>query len=169
MDIKPLDLTVKNLLETAFYKIPRFQRPYSWDRENVEDFWNDAIASEDPDYFIGSFVLYRAKAPVDLLYVVDGQQRLTTITFLLAATRDALHDLGLSSLAAGVQKLIEREDIDNEMTFVLESETPYPYLQEKIQKYGVEDYIGSLGPEQQALEAAYVFFARADSKGIRIS
>jgi uncharacterized protein with ParB-like and HNH nuclease domain len=61
MDIKPTDLSVKNLLEKAFYKIPRFQRPYSWDRENVEDFWNDAITSDDPNYFIGSFVLYRAK------------------------------------------------------------------------------------------------------------
>ena len=66
MDIKPLDQTAKNLLETAFYKIPRFQRPYSWDRENVEDFWNDAVVADDPDYFIGSFVLYRSKGDGDL-------------------------------------------------------------------------------------------------------
>ena len=98
LEIKPLDLTVKNLLETGFYKIPRFQRPYSWDRENVEDFWEDAIHADDPDYFIGSFVLYRAKDDPDLLFVVDGQQRLTTITLLLAAIRDALHDLGSTQL-----------------------------------------------------------------------
>jgi len=167
MDIKPLDLTVKNLLETAFYKIPRFQRPYSWDRENVEDFWNDAITSDDPDYFIGSFVLYRAKGVADLLYIVDGQQRLTTITLLLAAARDALHDLGLPPLAAGVQKLIEREDINSDLTFVLESETPYPYLQEKIQKYPPAEYKGALGLEQQALEAAYAFLSDQISRVLK--
>ncbi|MGH6898950.1 MAG: DUF262 domain-containing protein [Acidobacteriota bacterium] len=167
MDIKPLDLTVKNLLETAFYKIPRFQRPYSWDRENVEDFWNDAITSDDPDYFIGSFVLYRAKSMPDLLYIVDGQQRLTTITLLLAATRDALQELGIPALAAGVQKLIEREDINSDLTFVLDSETPYPYLQEKIQKYPATEYNGSLGLEQQALEAAYAFLRDQISRVVK--
>ena len=58
MEIKPVDQTVEKLLKSAFYKIPRFQRPYSWDRENVEDFWNDAVTADDPDYFIGSFVVY---------------------------------------------------------------------------------------------------------------
>jgi uncharacterized protein with ParB-like and HNH nuclease domain len=45
MDIKPIDRTVKNVLEGAFYRIPRFQRPYSWDKENVDDFWTDAITT----------------------------------------------------------------------------------------------------------------------------
>ena len=159
MEIKPLDQTIKNLLEGAFHKIPRFQRPYSWDRENVEDFWNDAIVADDPDYFIGSFVLYSAKGVTDVLYVVDGQQRLTTITLLLASTRDALHDMGFKPLAAGVQKLIEREDINNELQFVLDSETPYPYLQEQIQKYGERDDPGELGGEEKALKAAYDFLS----------
>jgi hypothetical protein len=75
VDIKPVDQTVKTLLESFFYRIPRFQRHYSWDRENVADFWNDAITSDDPDYFIGSFVVYRETAAADTLLVVDGQQR----------------------------------------------------------------------------------------------
>lgn len=157
MEIKPLDLTVKSLLETAFYRIPRFQRPYSWDRENVGDFWEDAILAEDPDYFIGSFVLYRAKGDPDLLFVVDGQQRLTTITILLAAVRDSLHDLGFDSLAGAVQKLVEREDINSELRFVLDSETPYPYLQEQIQKYEEKGAEHAIGPEQEALASAYAF------------
>lgn len=66
MEIKPNDLTVKNLLERGSYKIPRFQRPYSWDRENVEEFWNDAVVSDDPDYSTGSFVLYGDKSGADL-------------------------------------------------------------------------------------------------------
>jgi hypothetical protein len=159
VEIKPRDQTIKNLLEAGFYKIPRFQRPYSWDRENVDDFWNDAVTSEDPDYFIGSFVLYTSKSAPDLYFIVDGQQRLTTITLLLAAIRDALHDLELSPLAAGVQKLIEREDINSELQFVLDSETPYPFFQEQIQKYGDKGPPGELGQEERALKAAYDYLS----------
>ncbi len=157
MEIKPLDQSVKNLLEKAFYKIPRFQRPYSWDRENVEDFWNDTVVAADPDYFIGSFVLYRSKSDPDLLFIVDGQQRLTTITLLLSATRDAFQELGFTHLANSVQKLIEREDINSELRFVLDSETQYPYLQEQIQKHGAKESAKPVGSDQQALKAAFDF------------
>lgn len=157
MEIKLLDKTVKNLLETAFYRIPRFQRPYSWDQENVEDFWNDAVVAGDPDYFIGSFVLYRSKSDSDLLFIVDGQQRLTTITLLLAATRDAFEELGHLALANSMQRLIEREDINSELRLVLDSETPYPYLQERIQKYSAKKNVVPIGPEQQGLKAAFDF------------
>jgi len=44
----------QDVLESGFYRIPRFQRPYSWDRENIEDFWKDVVINSDADYFIGS-------------------------------------------------------------------------------------------------------------------
>jgi uncharacterized protein with ParB-like and HNH nuclease domain len=102
VDIKPTDKTVKNVLEGAFYQIPRFQRPYSWDKENVDDFWTDAIVTEDPDYFIGSFVLFKESRKSDTFMVVDGQQRLATITLLLAAVRNAFSELEFGDLALGV-------------------------------------------------------------------
>ncbi len=157
MEIKPVDQTVEKLLKSAFYRIPRFQRPYSWDRENVEDFWNDAVTADDPDYFIGSFVVYKSKSPYEPLFVVDGQQRLTTLTLLLAAVRDDLDALGHRALATGVQQLIERPDINNQNQYVLQTETSYPFLQEHIQKYGAAELSKSLGPEEEALKAAYEF------------
>ena len=60
------------------------------------------------------------------MLAVDGQQRLTTITLLLAALREAVAEESHSSLAKGIQQLIERPDINNESQFVLQSETPYP-------------------------------------------
>lgn len=102
VEIKPIDQTVKTLLESFFYRVPRFQRPYSWDRENVADFWNDAITSEDPDYFIGSFVVYKNAQSSDTMLVVDGQQRLTTVTLLLAALRESLVQEGHVDLAKGI-------------------------------------------------------------------
>jgi uncharacterized protein with ParB-like and HNH nuclease domain len=157
MDIKPIDQTVKTLLESFFYRIPRFQRPYSWDRENVADFWNDAVTSEDLDYFIGSFVVYRGSAATDTVLVVDGQQRITTITLLLAALRNALRAEVQDDLAKGIQLLIERPDLDNQKQYVLQSDSPYPYLQEYIQKYGEPDLEESSGAEEEALRDAFSF------------
>lgn len=157
MEIKPVDQTIKTLLESFFYCVPRFQRPYSWDRENVSEFWEDSIASDDLDYFIGSFVVYRSGPSSDTMFVVDGQQRLTTITLLLAALREKFAEDGHTELAKGIQQLIERPNIDNEPHFVLQSETPYPYLQEYIQKFGAPDLEVSLGAEETALKSAYDF------------
>jgi uncharacterized protein with ParB-like and HNH nuclease domain len=61
MKITCLDKQVGQLLGEAFYKIPRFQRPYSWDRTNVEEFWTDAVVDNESDYFIGNFVAYDDK------------------------------------------------------------------------------------------------------------
>lgn len=156
MIIKPLDRTIQDTLAGGFYRIPRFQRPYSWDKENVDDFWTDAIVSEEKDYFIGSFVVYKEHANADAFMVVDGQQRLTTLTLLFAAIRNAFHDLKDTGLAAAVQKLIERTDINNQSRFVLQTETSYPYLQEYIQKYGAPALPKSVGREEEALELAFV-------------
>ena len=157
MDIKPIDLTVKSMLESYTYKIPRFQRPYSWDRENVADFWNDVTTSEEPGYFIGSFVVYRHGSVDPCVFVVDGQQRITTITLLLAGLRDALEADGHNALARGVQTLVERPDINNELQYVLQSETPYPYLQEHIQKFGTAELPASTGAEEDALKGAFEY------------
>ena len=118
------------------------------------------MLADDPDYFIGSFVLYRDKADDDLRFIVDGQQRLTTITILLSAIRDALAEQGESRLASAVQKLIEREDINSELRFVLDSETPYPFLQEQIQTFGEKEGQKALTPEQESIAQAYAFLKK---------
>lgn len=160
MIIKPVDKTVKTLLEAGFYKIPRFQRPYSWDQENVDDFWSDAIAGEDPDYFIGSFVLYREHPTSDVFMVVDGQQRLTTATILLAAIRNGLDSIGQAALAKGAQSLIERTDVNNDHRFVLLTESSYPYLQEFIQKHGAPQLTKNAGAEEEAIETAFRYLSK---------
>jgi hypothetical protein len=50
--------------------------------------------------------------------VVDGQQRLTTITILLSVLRDILAGVSLRDLAEGIHGLIERRNIDNKPEFV---------------------------------------------------
>jgi hypothetical protein len=134
MKIESTDQDLRTMLSSAYYKIPRFQRPYSWDKENIQDFWEDVIQDNPQDYFIGSMVVY--KDGKQRYGVVDGQQRLTTITILLSVLRDTLAGVGLNDLAEGVHGLIERRNIDNKPEFIVSTETAYPFFQDRIQKWG---------------------------------
>jgi uncharacterized protein with ParB-like and HNH nuclease domain len=154
MKITCLEKEVGQFLGEAFYKIPRFQRPYSWDHANLEEFWNDVVVENDADYFIGNFVVYDDKG---VRGVVDGQQRLTTITMLLCALRNLFQAQGFNPLAKGVHNLIERPDIKNELYYVLQTETSYPYFQEHIQKFGKAAVVPQAGPEERLLKQAHDF------------
>jgi len=131
LKIRSFDRDINDILKGGFFKIPRFQRPYSWDRENIDDFWNDIVVNSDSDYFIGSMVVYKPDHS-DVSFVVDGQQRLTTIIMILAALRNAFRKNGSNDLALGIHALIERPDISNQSQYSLQTETSYPYFQEHI-------------------------------------
>lgn len=76
------------------FRIPDYQRPYAWGMEQARELFEDLLAfteagaapvSEMPAYFLGSVVLIKGDGPA--ADVVDGQQRLTTLTILLSAIR----------------------------------------------------------------------------------
>lgn len=153
MKITSLDKEIRKVFETGYYHIPRFQRPYSWEKEQVSEFWYDTIKDSETDYFIGSIVVY--KKTDELFGIVDGQQRLTTITMLLCAVRDAYIREDFENLAKGVHLLIEKKDLDNAQQFVLQTETSYPYFQEHIQKFNMPDVEIKYGVEEENLKKAY--------------
>ena len=80
---------VSTVLKTRRFKVPAYQRSYAWEREHVESLLNDindAIHNKEKEYFLGSVVV---TAPVNQRYeIVDGQQRLTTVSLLIAAIKD---------------------------------------------------------------------------------
>lgn len=86
--------------EFAFL-IPEYQRPYAWTTEQAEELLSDLLAmmgedesvavEELPPYFLGSIVLIKEENKAESV-VVDGQQRLTTLTILLAALREVGND-----------------------------------------------------------------------------
>jgi len=89
-----------------FYQIPDFQRPYSWNAEQIsqliEDLF-DAFNDNMDEYFCGSLVL--AMNPTyNRFDVIDGQQRLTTFTILLCVFRDIYKNF----LNEGQNKTISR-------------------------------------------------------------
>ena len=155
MKIESTDKTVKGVLSQGYYKIPRFQRSFSWEKDQLEEFWSDTILDAESEYFIGSIVVYEEDSSHDILGIVDGQQRLTTITLILCALRNAFKAESEADLAQGVHNLIERSNINNVPEYVLQPETSYPYFQEHIQKNSEPDANGKAGEEEQLLKAAF--------------
>lgn len=79
------------------FVIPIYQRLYSWKKEQCEQLWDDIIKIGGNDkmngHFIGSILYVRnGITHSDPLLIIDGQQRLTTITLLFIALRDRSSD-----------------------------------------------------------------------------
>lgn len=81
--------------ESVKYKIPDYQRPYSWEEKQATQLFEDiyeAFSSNAKEYFIGSLILIkREDGDFD---VVDGQQRLTTLTILFSSIMNRLEEIG---------------------------------------------------------------------------
>ena len=75
---------------TDFYEIPFFQRGYVWEESNWEDLFNDLL-DENSNHFLGSVIIRDTKksgAGLCNYSIIDGQQRLTTISILIRVCYD---------------------------------------------------------------------------------
>ena len=77
--------------------IPIYQRKYSWTIKECKQLLEDILrvgASDEPNHFIGSIVYLNQKghiaSPINKLMIIDGQQRITTLTLLISAIVDFL-------------------------------------------------------------------------------
>ena len=92
----------KQILQKIFsqdfwFVIPEYQRPYVWQKDNIEELIEDLYYAfehkEDNEYFLGSLVLKNTNNQNFTEYeVLDGQQRLTTFFMMIAVLRDLLED-----------------------------------------------------------------------------
>ena len=94
--IEAKELDLGRIFSNDFcFEIPDFQRPYAWTTEQVEDLLDDldyAIGDgnniqDKAPYFLGSIVIIK-KSHNSLAHIVDGQQRITTLTILLCVLRE---------------------------------------------------------------------------------
>lgn len=103
--------TIVDLLTfRKIYKVPRYQRCFSWEREQIETFWEDLTAvikerkkGKKEDYFFGSMIFKELSE--EEVEIIDGQQRMAVITILFSCIRDLLSysntfwvDLGLAGV-----------------------------------------------------------------------
>jgi len=129
------DKSLGEILSLGIFEVPVYQRGYSWRKEQVGQLWDDILlAMEDKgeEYFIGAMVFVREpKRPHS---IIDGQQRLATLTLFLAALRDTFDDLGKSKPANELHRNIITENLAGEAKPVLKLSGPEgDYLATRIQ------------------------------------
>jgi uncharacterized protein with ParB-like and HNH nuclease domain len=83
------------------YRVPPFQRDYSWNEENWEDLWQDILVlhtNPDSSHYMGALVLQNTSTSDKEFTIIDGQQRLATLSIIAIAVIEK------------IQKLVEREE-----------------------------------------------------------
>lgn len=78
------------------YRIPKYQRAYSWKEEQVKAFCDDlydAYKSNVDDYFFGAIIMIKDSNYDKIRNVIDGQQRITTFTILIAQLRNLCEEI----------------------------------------------------------------------------
>ena len=106
---------LKFLEGTKQFQVPIFQRQYSWKEEDCKQLWDDVLRvgkNEDlPSHFLGSIVSIGDRgSTVPKFLIIDGQQRLTTLSLLLSA-------LGRSIEAREVNIGIDQNQIEGDYLF----------------------------------------------------
>jgi uncharacterized protein with ParB-like and HNH nuclease domain len=78
-------LTVRDLFNGRFYRIPEYQRGYCWEKQQVIELWEDLVESLESQtpHYLGTVVLSEVKGTKNEYFVVDGQQRLTSLVILM--------------------------------------------------------------------------------------
>jgi uncharacterized protein with ParB-like and HNH nuclease domain len=174
----PQRRTIEDLFfEPRFiYEIPKYQRPYSWKKEQLEEFWKLIINNEST--FIGT-VIYNIKdfAKKSKKEVIDGQQRYLTISILAAALRDSLLEFSKEkSLDAGKERardiheeLIGRRDRATKKykNFLITGASAKEYFQSNIQSLD-EDFFDNpddeinltlpITQEEKLISTTYYYF-----------
>lgn len=97
-----------------FYEVPRFQREYVWQKEQVEALLSDAFeglfdengSPTQSEYFIGSIVAYQEG---NVFQLIDGQQRITTLFIVLCAFRERRKFLKDGVSLNTLEKMIQDE------------------------------------------------------------
>lgn len=94
---------VKDLFEKFDYiKVPDYQRAYSWEEKQIEQFLLDIkeYLDKDINYYIGHFLFEKNKDNKKIGYIIDGQQRLTTIIIFLSSAFEKIKKLNNGELSA---------------------------------------------------------------------
>lgn len=179
MNIKPADKTIKALLKSGRqFMIPRFQRDYSWEKKNCEEFLDDIIKClkckdgklETTSYFLGTMLFignFDEKSDKEI-QVVDGQQRITTITILFSVISDIFREKGEDNLSKLIFSYIMTSDDDGNEVRIIKSESSYPYFSYYIQDREKIVKQEPSSEEELCIQSTYrLFRSRLEEKNLK--
>ncbi|WP_114201996.1 DUF262 domain-containing protein [Janibacter anophelis] len=108
------EITLPKVIQGRLLEIADYQRPYAWERKQLDDLWEDLDLLGQGHHYAGTLVIKNTGQPeviaadgdaLDRYEVVDGQQRLTTCLLLLDRVRRALDGLGVEGAAEVANRL----------------------------------------------------------------
>jgi uncharacterized protein with ParB-like and HNH nuclease domain len=123
------------------YAVPKYQREYTWSKNQWENLFDDVLEN-DFGYFLGSIICINQtndSLTTPQLEVVDGQQRLTTLSLLFAAIYDALNS---KDDQLNYAKIVELTNLKHRL--VLKKDESKPRVVPQIQNNNYADYQGVL-------------------------
>lgn len=181
MDMQPNDTSIKLLLNSGSqFSIPRFQRDYSWDKNNYQEFIDDMLNCliledgklKNQSYFLGTMLFigdFVDKNKIDkYIHVVDGQQRLTTITILFSALSDRFQEINEGVLSQQLFKYIIDKNDDGDDYKVLDSKTHYPYFSYFIQDIEKSNIQEVATEEEELIKNSFDYlYTRLDENSLR--
>ncbi|MGJ8530522.1 DUF262 domain-containing protein, partial [Maritalea sp.] len=142
--------------EKYAFSIPAYQRPYAWETTQVDELLTDLTEAMGPDtrsdgfYFLGSIVLVKTHDVPDSR-VVDGQQRLTTLTILFSVIRDLTEDVEKQSRREEFIKQVANEDKGIPETLRLQlRQKDQGYFEKHIQTRAATNNLPSVGGQSGA-------------------
>lgn len=145
---------------TRLYKVPDYQRPYSWKGEQIEQLWDDiysAFEGREETYFLGPTILTREDN--GRFIIVDGQQRLTTLTILFCVMRDHFFNTEEGKTIRRINSAI-RSDIEDDYRISLRlMNTPHyqnEFQHEILEKVQIVEN-SKLREKSKFLNTAFIF------------
>lgn len=133
--------TLLDIESGVVYAIPRYQREYTWSRGQWDALFEDLLDNE-LHYFLGSIICINQSQDVltvQSLELVDGQQRMTTLSLLLAAIYQSYRTLP----NLGMEQQIELYNLKHKL--VLKKKPDQPRLIPQVQNNNQQDYFAVLG------------------------
>ena len=133
--------TLLDIESGVVYAIPRYQREYTWSRAQWDALFEDLLDNE-LHYFLGSIICINQSQDaltVQSLELVDGQQRMTTLSLLLAAIYQSYRTLP----NLGMDQQIELHNLKHKL--VLKKKQDQPRLIPQVQNNNQQDFFSVLG------------------------
>lgn len=133
--------TLLDIEAGVVYAIPRYQREYTWGKNQWDALFEDLLEN-DLNYYLGSIICINQSTDtlaVQQLELVDGQQRMTTLSILLAAIYASYNQQGLT---LSMEQQIELYNLKHKL--VLKKNAEQPRLVPQVQNYNQQDYFAVL-------------------------
>lgn len=181
-------VSFEEIISNHFFKIPDYQRGYSWEKRQLEDLKKDIenLYTKNYRHFTGTIVATEGADDKDTFYIVDGQQRTTTLIILLNEASKVLKDDNLINTyirrgGFGREKYVletneETKDFFNSL--ILKNEKPNPKVKSHLRIREAQSFFQKWFNQEDVdvnkivqivtQQFGFIFFSPQDNKEIGI-